>query len=197
MKDVHFKPDPKKPAKKQAKELLELLSQKGELPIQRAKMRLKITVGLAAESVLRRELVWEEEGRTEDSGAGQAELIVLIKPGLYRQVEDAAKRVNAVVLVVSLAVAGVKEPKEQIEQVEQLDSRLESIKISDVAPVSAASAEEPKHQQAAKAPSDVANKRIQKEEQRMAGLMGVLNDDDDDDWKNEGKKKKGKGKKKK
>jgi ribosome maturation protein SDO1 len=206
MKDVHFKPDPKKPAKKQAKELLELLAkvffsvclfvsylkcfcndlfndilcQDGQLPIQRAKMRLKISVDAAQEEALHRGLEWFEEGRTETEG-GRIELVVLIKPGLYRMVEEATKRENATVLVVSLAVAG-KDDKVDTKVIEKpvIECAAEVEVATAVAVVEK-------------------NKRAQKEELRLAGLMGVLNDGDDDDWKNEKKKKGkgGKGKKKK
>jgi ribosome maturation protein SDO1 len=181
MQDVHFKVDPRKPAKKQAKELLEVLSKNGQLPIQRAKMRLKITVGVEHEVALCRDLVWEREDRTENEG--RVELVVLVQPGLYRQVEEVAKRENAVVLLVSLAVAGAKDKKEAASTGE-LEAKVEALKI------------EPEIAKAAEAP--VPNKRVQKEEQRLAGLTCVLNDDDNDDWKNEGKtKKRGKGNKKK
>lgn len=135
----------------------------------------KISVAASNEASLRKEIVWEEESRTEQNG--EVDLIVLVKPGVFRLVEEVAKRENAVVLVVSLAAVGAKEAQSK----------------PDVLPE--AKVEETKKSVASAAPAP--SKRMQKEEQRMAGLTGVVNDDDDDDWKNEGKKGRGKGKGKK
>ena len=186
MKDVHFKPDPKKPAKKQAKELLEMLARDGQLPIQRAKMRLKIVLrSLAEEAALRQAVQWSEESRIESEG-GSVEVVVLIKPGMYRQVEEAAKINNGTVMVVNLAVtttAGTKEQNEKQEEEEtpvaQIEQKMKQTKISEEKII------------------PEKNKRAQKEEERLKGLSGAI--EEDDDWKNESKKKGGKkgGKKKK
>ncbi len=192
MKDVHFKLDPKKAAKTQAKELLELLAKEGQLPIQRAKMRLKISVPVAREAALRQGLEWEEESRAQNGDC--VETVVLILPGLYRQVEEAAKRENATVVVVSLAVTTVAAVNVEhggnavsaiVAQKESSQQQQPSVEVAEAKLGKMKIAEAPK----------TASKRAQKEEQRFQGLMGVV-EDDDDDWKDE-KKKKGGGRKKK
>ncbi len=195
--DVHFKPDPKKAAKTQAKELLRQLEKDGQLPIQRAKMRLKITVPAAREAGLRQGLEWDEESRVQNEEV--VEIVGRIRPGLYRQVEEAAKRENATVLVVSLAVTAAAAATAVAE--EQQPNALQP------QPASAAKGTGLETQMAqlavkdktGKAPAAEKSKRAQKGEQRLQELMGVVedDDDDDDDWKNEKKKKGGKGKKKK
>jgi hypothetical protein len=183
VQDVHFKPDPKKAAKTQAKELLGQLEKDGQLPIQRAKMRLKITVAAGREAGLRQGLEWDEESRTQTEEV--VELVGRIRPGLYRQVEETARREAATVLVVSLAVTAAGGAGATAEQ------PLAAAAAQDATVAPAGGKELP-----AKAPAPEKSRRAQKGEQRLQELMGVV-EEDDDDWKNDSKKKGGKGGKKK
>ncbi len=211
MKEVHYKPDAKKPAKRQALELLVLLQP--TMPIERAKMRLKLSCSAATFALLEHEHISAVESRTEL--AQGLEAVVLIEPGSFRAVDEAVQREGGRVTVVSLAAQREGEGGE---------SELDVIGTP-LAPVTTPSGETPKadtvtavavgdkptaadgnggapdsatNVPAKRAAKPAASRRAQRGQADMSELMGVVKDDsDDDDWKKGGKGgKRGAGKKK-
>jgi ribosome maturation protein SDO1 len=190
MKDVHFKPDPRKAAKKQAKALIRVLAEK--MPLVRAKMRLKISGGSeAALEAMQTELEWEEESR------GEGERMILLEPDRYRAADALAKDQGAQLVIVSLAATAANAPRggEEVVAVDLAQLRLdEDEDEEEEGEGKHAKDEEPaQHETKTKKGSKKQlTKRAEKGLHRDE-LMGVVEDDSDDDWK-KGTKKKGKGK---
>jgi ribosome maturation protein SDO1 len=85
LKDVHFSVDPKRPAKTQALEALPIL--KSRFPIERARMRLRITIPLTGGDELK-ELLNSKAAVVEeqDLHGNMLTLVCLLDPGAYRAV---------------------------------------------------------------------------------------------------------------
>jgi ribosome maturation protein SDO1 len=200
MKEVHFKPDAKKPAKRQALDLLTQLQ--ATMPIERAKMRLKLEcTGSVIELLEREGLVSAIEGRTDGSdNVSGVEVVVLIEPGCFRAVDDAVQRNGGRVTVLSLAAL------REGDAVEGTDG--EGIVRGSSNPVACATGGDgdnaSPHEDVQVAPATTkpvpASRRAQRGQVDMNALLGVVDDDSSEDWKKKGatkggKKKKGKGKK--
>lgn len=102
LKDAHFSVDPNKRAKQQAREALRLLE--SEIPIQRARMRLKLTApaGSSSEEILA--LLKEgDEGAVVEAcdliAGGSVTIICQVDPGMFRQL-------NRIVQEAATSVAG-------------------------------------------------------------------------------------------
>lgn len=88
LRDAHFNLDPKRPAKAQALEALPLLQQR--FPIERARMRLRITVPLRCKEELM-ELLERRQGVVEETelvGSSQLVVVCLVEPGIFRDVHS-------------------------------------------------------------------------------------------------------------
>jgi len=117
LKDVHFSVDPKRPAKAQALEALPLLQEK--FPIQRASMRLRITVPMDASDELmdlltRKGAVVEER----DFAGTRISTLCLVEPGAFREIHalvQGAKGGGRVEVVSLAATAGESETADGIE----------------------------------------------------------------------------------
>ena len=192
MKDVHFKPDPRKAAKKQAKALLSVLAEK--MPLVRAKMRLKISGGTEmALEAMQEELEWEEESR------GEGERMILLEPDRYRVADALAKQQGAQLVIVSLSATAANAPRKG-DEVAAVD--LAQLKLDDEED----EGEEEERKKSTQEKADTGNSKKGKKKQltkraekglNRDELMGVIEDDSDDDWKaGKGGKKGGKGKKK-
>lgn len=88
MKDVHFSVKPTKGTKQQALEAIKLLKETASLKIQRAQMRLKISIPAKSGKKVREQIKKlatkiEEEDFTDD-----LEMIFLIDPGCFRDVDE-------------------------------------------------------------------------------------------------------------
>ncbi|GLC46131.1 hypothetical protein PLESTB_001193300 [Pleodorina starrii] len=107
LRDIHFNLDPKKSAKQQALEALPLLQK--EFPIERARMHLKLCVGVEAQQELE-QLLQREAAEVEsiDVGAGGVCTVVAqVEPGAFRNLHNfvqTSARGSGRLEVLSLAV---------------------------------------------------------------------------------------------
>ncbi|GAX74278.1 hypothetical protein CEUSTIGMA_g1727.t1 [Chlamydomonas eustigma] len=87
LRDVHFNLDPKKTAKQQALEALPML--KAKFPIQRARMRLKVSAPIESEQALM-EMVDSYDAVIEniDYAEGLVSVVVQIEPGAFRDLHN-------------------------------------------------------------------------------------------------------------
>ena len=208
MKDVHFKPDARKATKQQAKTLLTILSEK--MPLERARMRLKMTGETERLDRLAEELQWEEECRAE------GERTVLLEPERFRVADERARAEQTTVVILSLAATAAN--RGRVEDIDQsmrdlvLDEEGSSADSGDPAgnndksrkgakKASSAAAKGGQSSSASQDADSKTSKQMTKREQKgqmRDQMLGVIDDDSDDDWKNQkggGGKKKG-GKKK-
>ncbi|KAI9307596.1 SBDS protein C-terminal domain-containing protein [Cunninghamella echinulata] len=91
MQDLHLSVNPKRSSKSQALDVIKQLQEKQLLPIQRAQMRIRITLpqGKEFKKVLKESiqpLVTSIE--EEDHEAEEIEVIALVDPGKYRSIND-------------------------------------------------------------------------------------------------------------
>ncbi|KAG0166815.1 hypothetical protein DFQ28_006552 [Apophysomyces sp. BC1034] len=90
MQDLHLSVNPKRSSKSQALDVIKQLQEKQLLPIQRAQMRLRITLAQSKETKKLREklipLITSVED--EDFESTEYELIALADPGQYRVIND-------------------------------------------------------------------------------------------------------------
>lgn len=185
-----MQPDAKKPAKRQALELLERLKQ--TMPIERAKMRVKLDCKQAVYMALEAHVsVTESLSRVNDD----LEAVVLIEPGSYRALDEAVQLGGGRVTVLSLAAQREAEDDDAVVP-------LAAPAVSSSAPSTeeAAPSAGPLDNEAAaggKGPSKV-SRRTQKTRADLSELMGVVEQDSsDEEWKKGKAKAKGKGKGKK
>lgn len=110
MKDIHYSVKPGKNAKQQALEVIRLL--KETMPIERAKMRLKITAPKASiEDIKTKIKEFVAEFETEESIHDNVDLIFQIDPSNYRGIEDAVKKQECKLEVVTMSVTKEGESK--------------------------------------------------------------------------------------
>lgn len=107
LRDIHFNVDPKKSAKQQALEALPLLQQ--EFPIERARMRLKLTAPLDCQQELEQLLQrCEADVQSIDVGPGVCNVVAQVEPGAFRDLhaflQGPAARGGGRLEVLSLAV---------------------------------------------------------------------------------------------
>ncbi|XP_055684120.1 ribosome maturation protein SBDS [Lutzomyia longipalpis] len=90
MRDVHFSVKPNRNSKQQALEVITLL--KESIPIERARMRIKIVVGgKEARKIREKVLQLAPTVEQEDWTSGTLSLICLIDPGHFRAVDEIVK----------------------------------------------------------------------------------------------------------
>lgn len=188
MKDIHFKADLRRPAKRQALDVLRLLEER--MPISRANMRVRLSGGSVAQDVL--DLAVEVESR------GEQEAVVLVKPSQYREMEEKVKERGLEMVVESLAAtkkgeATIEEVGEALQKMEMKEEDNANVKTSS----SSSSSSSGNAGKKVTKKEEKTSKRSQKGQRDLSDLMGNVQEDEDsdDDWKN-AKKKGGKGKKK-
>ncbi|EFJ42254.1 hypothetical protein VOLCADRAFT_83724 [Volvox carteri f. nagariensis] len=98
LRDIHFNVDPKKSAKQQALEALPLLQK--EFPIERARMRLKLSVPVGSQQELEQLLQREAaEVQSLDVGGGAAggvcTAVALVEPGSFRNLHNFIQQQSA------------------------------------------------------------------------------------------------------
>ncbi|KAI7850879.1 SBDS protein C-terminal domain-containing protein [Circinella umbellata] len=90
MQDLHLSVNTKRSSKSQALDVIKQLQQKQVLPIQRAQMRVRLTLPQTKEGKKLREklqpLITSIED--EDSNSDEYEVIALVDPGNYRQINE-------------------------------------------------------------------------------------------------------------
>lgn len=87
MKDVHFSVKPNRNAKQQALDVIPQL--KTVIPLERAQMRLKVTVSGKEARKLREKIIkLATTVESEDWDSGTLDLICLIDPGQYRKIDE-------------------------------------------------------------------------------------------------------------
>lgn len=88
MKDIHFSVKPSKNTKQQALDVIRQLRDTDTIKIQRAQMRLKLTVpGKFSKKVKDKVHKIATKVESEDFHA-ELELVILVDPGCYREIED-------------------------------------------------------------------------------------------------------------
>jgi ribosome maturation protein SDO1 len=88
MRDIHFSIKPTKTTKQQALEVIKLLKESGSIKIQRAQMRLKISIP-AKDGKKIREKVRKLASKVElDDFSADLEMVFLIDPGCFREVDE-------------------------------------------------------------------------------------------------------------
>lgn len=210
MKEVHFKADVTKPAKRQALELLALLQQ--QMPIERAKMRLKLSCSTAAFQELEPLLSTVESKSTlEEAGTQLEECVVLIDPGNFRQVDEVVQRDGGRLAVVALAAQRGDGDNDAatagLVSLEPTKVPSEKASKSPVAtapppPTTSTTTTTTTTEEAPKG-AGTSRRGKKKGQADLSDLMGVVQDDSDEEWKRTGGKgtkggkggKKGKGKK--
>ncbi|KAI8341510.1 ribosome maturation protein [Chlamydoabsidia padenii] len=91
MQDLHLSVNPKRSSKSQALDVIKQLQEKQLLPIQRAQMRVRITLpqGKESKKVLKEKIIpLVTSTEEEDFEADEIELIALVDPGKYRIIND-------------------------------------------------------------------------------------------------------------
>ncbi|KAI9281822.1 SBDS protein C-terminal domain-containing protein [Sporodiniella umbellata] len=90
MQDLHLSVNPKRSTKSQALEVIKQLQEKQMLPIQRAQMRIRLTLSQSKESKKLRDSIMPmlTSIEDEDAGASEIEIIALVDPGKYRKIND-------------------------------------------------------------------------------------------------------------
>lgn len=87
MKDIHFSVKPNRNAKQQALDVIPQL--KTAIPIERAQMRLKAVISGKEAKKLREKLVkLVSKVESEDWDSGSLNLVCLIDPGNYREIDE-------------------------------------------------------------------------------------------------------------
>lgn len=91
MKDVHFSVKPNQSAKQQALHVIKLL--KESIPIERAKMRLKVNFkGKEAKKIKEKLIKMESvEVESEDRMEDQITMVLLVDPGLFKDIDQLLK----------------------------------------------------------------------------------------------------------
>eukprot|EP00300_Choanocystis_sp_HF-7_P007282 c15198_g1_i2.p1 GENE.c15198_g1_i2~~c15198_g1_i2.p1 ORF type:complete len:186 (+),score=46.46 c15198_g1_i2:45-560(+) len=105
MKDAHFSVVPSRSAKQQALDVIRLLQQ--SIPIERAKMRLFVQVGVSLAQAIKDKLARPADSFENEDYGIMYSFEINIDPGEYRFVEDAVREVSkgqGVVDVLELAV---------------------------------------------------------------------------------------------
>ncbi|KAG2444446.1 hypothetical protein HXX76_001199 [Chlamydomonas incerta] len=88
LRDIHFNLDPKKSAKQQALEALPLLQK--EFPIERARMRLRLTVPVEAQQELEQLLQREaaDVAGLDVAAGGMCVVVAQVEPGVFRDLNN-------------------------------------------------------------------------------------------------------------
>jgi ribosome maturation protein SDO1 len=87
MKDIHFSVKPNRNAKQQALDIIPQL--KTVIPLERAQMRVKVTISGKEVNKLKDKLIkLASKVESEDWSSGTLDLICLIDPGHYREIDE-------------------------------------------------------------------------------------------------------------
>lgn len=88
MKDLHFSVKPTKSSKQQALEVIKQLKETETFKIQRAFMRLKITVPAKDGKKVREKIRKIAKKIESDAFDGDLEMVILVDPGCFREIDD-------------------------------------------------------------------------------------------------------------
>ncbi|KAL0083772.1 ribosome maturation protein SBDS-like protein [Phycomyces blakesleeanus] len=88
MQDLHLSVNPKRSSKSQALEVIKQLQEKQMLPIQRAQMRLRVTVSAGKDTKKLREKILPLVTSVEDEDFESTEYELAMDPGKYRIIQD-------------------------------------------------------------------------------------------------------------
>jgi len=93
MKDVHYSVKPNQPTKVQAMAVIKLFKESNSIPIERAKMRLKVNFKGKEAKKLREKLAKMEsvEIESEDRDADQVTMVFLVDPGQFKEIDSMVK----------------------------------------------------------------------------------------------------------
>ncbi|KAM9972992.1 hypothetical protein ACTFIR_012363 [Dictyostelium discoideum] len=114
MKDVHYSIHPTKSSKQQSLEVIKQIS--SVIPIQRAQMRLNITIPTKESKTLNRDklMVLVSKIEEEDRDGGGLSIVCLVDPGSYRKIDELIKQETkgkGFIDIINLAVAKEGETK--------------------------------------------------------------------------------------
>eukprot|EP01130_Rhizamoeba_saxonica_P017211 TRINITY_DN8247_c0_g1_i1.p1 TRINITY_DN8247_c0_g1~~TRINITY_DN8247_c0_g1_i1.p1 ORF type:complete len:273 (+),score=63.04 TRINITY_DN8247_c0_g1_i1:45-821(+) len=113
MKQIHYGANPKKSAKQQALQVIKLFQRENVIPIERAKMRIQLSIPAASLDETMQKLeedIHEVEQTTQEEG--KSIVLCLIEPNRYRIVNNAVKDVSGSLEVI---VHSVKPLAEEFE----------------------------------------------------------------------------------
>ena len=116
MKDLHVSVKPTKSTKKQALEVIRQLTESDKIQIQRAQMRLRISIAAKDAKKVRDKIKKLASKVEEEDFEGDLNMVFLVDPGCYREVDDIVRsqtKGKGQVEVVSLK--DVKESEESLE----------------------------------------------------------------------------------
>ncbi|CAO3666279.1 unnamed protein product [Umbelopsis vinacea] len=90
MHDLHLSVNPNRSSKSQALDVIKQLQEKKEMPIQRAQMRVRVTMPQSKETKKLREKMTPLLGTVEDEdfAGDEYELVALIDPGKYKVINE-------------------------------------------------------------------------------------------------------------
>ncbi|XP_066144376.1 ribosome maturation protein SBDS [Euwallacea fornicatus] len=93
MKDAHYSVKPNQTTKVQAMAVIKLLKESDSIPIERAKMRLKVNFGGKEAKKLRDKLKNMEsmEIESEEQDGAQITLVFVVDPGLFKEIDGLIK----------------------------------------------------------------------------------------------------------
>lgn len=93
MKEVHFSVKPNQSTKQQAVQVIKLIQEKNIMPIERAKMKLKVNFSGSSAKSMREKLLQVEsiEIEKEESSDNEITLVFNIDPGSYKGVDSLVK----------------------------------------------------------------------------------------------------------
>ncbi|XP_070571472.1 ribosome maturation protein SBDS-like [Ptychodera flava] len=91
MKDLHFSVKPTRSTKQQALEVIRQLKEKDIMNIERAMMRLKVTLPSKDAKKVKVKLMPLVKTMEEENWDGDLEMVVLVDPGCYREMDEVVK----------------------------------------------------------------------------------------------------------
>eukprot|EP01132_Coremiostelium_polycephalum_P003799 gene3799-4728_t len=112
MKDVHYSIHPTKSSKQQSLEVIKLIST--VIPIQRAQMRLNISIPTKDSKNIKDKLVALVSKVEEEDNEGALSMVVLVDPGSFRKIDELVKQETkgkGFIEIMNLAVAKEGESK--------------------------------------------------------------------------------------
>jgi ribosome maturation protein SDO1 len=116
LSDAHFNAHPTKSAKQQALEAIRQLKEKGDLPIARAQMRLRITLGLKDAKRVKEKIAPCIASVEEEDFGEEYEMICLIDPGQFRTINDTLdKEAKGKAKLETLSLSETMEGDEHVE----------------------------------------------------------------------------------
>lgn len=109
MKEAHYSIKPNQSTKQQALQVIKLIKEKDTIPIERAKMRLKVNFKGNTSKKIKEKIIKIEsvEMENEDKMDNEVTLVFLIDPGAFKDIEGMVKaesKGNALIEVMSYQV---------------------------------------------------------------------------------------------